>query len=145
MARRTGDDWSQRDYYAILGVPATASRDEINRAYRRRARAAHPDVNSDDPGAELRFEDLAAAREVLTDPTSRAAYDELRNARSEVDDRAGDAHAPTGVQPRPVRAGSSGPPAPSVPVLGGARRPRPPGTAIRPGPVVWTPSEVGRP
>lgn len=145
MVRRTRDDWSQRDYYAILGVPVTASQDEINRAYRRRARDTHPDVNTDDPDAELRFEDLAAAREVLHDPTSRAAYDELRNARSEQDDRTDDTHVPTGTRTRAAYAGSSGPGVPPGPVLGRPHRHRPSGAAVRPGPVVWTPSEVRRP
>lgn len=139
MVRRTRDDWSQRDYYGILGVPVTASRDEINRAYRRRARATHPDVNAEDPSADTRFEELAAAREVLTDPTARAAYDELRNVRTEPSDEA-DRTARSGTEGRSEPAPIARP----MPVLGRRRRNAPAGTTIRVGPVVWTPNEEGR-
>ena len=43
-----------RDYYALLGVPRTADAEEIKRAYRRKARKFHPDVNKD-AGAEEKF------------------------------------------------------------------------------------------
>lgn len=145
MVRRTRDDWSQLDHYAILGVPVTASQDEINRAYRRRARATHPDVNTDDPGAERHFEELAAAREVLSDPTSRAVYDKLRDASSQPDDRPDGTHAAADARTTPMPAGSSPAVAPGLPVLGRPRRQRASDAAIRPGPVLWTPSEVRRP
>jgi curved DNA-binding protein len=63
-----------RDFYQILGVPRTASQDEIQRAYRKLARAHHPDVNSD-PGAEDRFKDISEAYDVLSDPQARRRYD----------------------------------------------------------------------
>jgi curved DNA-binding protein len=63
-----------RDFYEILGVPRTASQEEIQRAYRKLARAHHPDVNKD-PGAEERFKDIAEAYDVLSDPQARRRYD----------------------------------------------------------------------
>jgi curved DNA-binding protein len=63
-----------RDFYEILGVPPAASQDDIQRAYRKAARASHPDV-SKDPGAEERFKDLSEAYDVLSDPQTRRRYD----------------------------------------------------------------------
>ncbi len=63
-----------RDLYDILGVPRDATQDEIRRAYRRLARQHHPDVN-DDPQAEDRFKEMAAAYEILSDPEKRQRYD----------------------------------------------------------------------
>src|SRR5437879_6420994 len=62
------------DFYQILGVPRTASQDEIQRAYRKLARIYHPDVNRD-PGAEDRFKDISEAYDVLSDPQTRRRYD----------------------------------------------------------------------
>ncbi|WP_432975064.1 DnaJ C-terminal domain-containing protein [Dactylosporangium sp. CA-233914] len=63
-----------RDYYEVLGVPRTATAEEIQRAYRTLARRSHPDVNKE-PGAEDRFKEIAEAYHVLSDPQSRRAYD----------------------------------------------------------------------
>jgi curved DNA-binding protein len=65
-----------RDYYEVMGVPRTASQDEIKRAYRKLARKFHPDV-SKEPNAEAKFKELQEANEVLKDPEKRAAYDQL--------------------------------------------------------------------
>ncbi|MFD4554626.1 DnaJ C-terminal domain-containing protein [Streptomyces sp. NPDC058469] len=63
-----------RDFYEVLGVPRTADRDEIQRAYRTLARRYHPDVNKD-PQAEERFKEINEAFSVLSDPDQRARYD----------------------------------------------------------------------
>ncbi len=62
-------------HYSILGVSRSATRDEIQAAYRRRARELHPDVNTD-PEAETRFKELVEAYQVLRDDTQRARYDD---------------------------------------------------------------------
>ena len=63
-----------RDFYQVLGVDRTASQDEIQRAYRKLARAHHPDINKD-PAAEDKFKDIAEAYDVLSDPETRRRYD----------------------------------------------------------------------
>ncbi|MGQ4475242.1 DnaJ C-terminal domain-containing protein [Streptomyces sp. SAS_276] len=63
-----------RDYYEVLGVPRTADREEIQRAYRTLARRYHPDVNKD-PQAEERFKEINNAFSVLSDPEQRTRYD----------------------------------------------------------------------
>ena len=65
---------AERDFYEILGVSRTATQDEIQRAYRKLARAHHPDVNKD-PVAEDRFKDVSEAYNVLHDPETRRRYD----------------------------------------------------------------------
>jgi len=65
-----------KDYYEILGVPRTATPDEINTAYRKLARKYHPDV-SKESNAETRFKELGEAHEVLKDPEKRALYDRM--------------------------------------------------------------------
>lgn len=63
-----------KDYYQIIGVPRTATQEEIKLAYRKLARKYHPDV-SQDADAELRFKEIGEANAVLKDPEKRAAYD----------------------------------------------------------------------
>ncbi len=66
---------ARRDYYEILGVARDASDDEIKKAFRKRARELHPDVNPDDPEAEALFKQAAEAYEVISNPETRAVYD----------------------------------------------------------------------
>jgi curved DNA-binding protein len=65
-----------KDYYAILGVPKTATQAEIKKAYRKLARELHPDTNKD-PDAEKRFKEANEAHAVLSDAQKRKQYDEL--------------------------------------------------------------------
>jgi len=66
---------SSKDPYEILGVPRTATQEEIKKAYRRLAKLYHPDRNPNDKTAEQRFKEVHAAYEVLGDPQRRAQYD----------------------------------------------------------------------
>lgn len=66
-----------RDYYADLGVPRTASADEIKKAFRKLARESHPDAHPNDPQAEDRFKRISEAYDVLGDADKRAKYDNL--------------------------------------------------------------------
>jgi curved DNA-binding protein len=66
-----------KDYYAVLGVPKTASQAEIKKAFRKLARQHHPDAKPGDTVAERRFKDVNEANEVLGDPAKRKQYDEL--------------------------------------------------------------------
>lgn len=63
------------DYYDILGVSKNASADDIKKAYRRKARKLHPDLNPNDKEAHRKFQQLNEANEVLSDPEKRAKYD----------------------------------------------------------------------
>jgi curved DNA-binding protein len=66
-----------RDYYAVLGVPRTASQAEIKKAFRKLARQHHPDTKPGDSVAEKRFKEVNEANEVLGDPEKRRQYDQL--------------------------------------------------------------------
>jgi molecular chaperone DnaJ len=65
----------RRDYYAVLGIAATAAPREIRQAYRRLARQYSPDVNFWEASAQALFEEIAQAYRVLSDPEARAMYD----------------------------------------------------------------------
>jgi curved DNA-binding protein len=69
-----------KDYYQVLGVPRTASEDEIKKSYRKLAMKFHPDRNRGNKAAEDKLKDLNEAYEVLGDPEKRARYNQLGSA-----------------------------------------------------------------
>lgn len=74
----TGQDWFEKDFYAVLGVPKNADAAAIKKAYRKLARTLHPDQNPGDPTAEARFKEVGEAYAVLSDPEQRKQYDAIR-------------------------------------------------------------------
>ncbi len=63
------------DPYEILGLSKTASQDEIKKAYRKLAKALHPDLHPDDPGKQAEFQAVSAAHDLLRDPEKRRRFD----------------------------------------------------------------------
>ena len=114
------------DLYQLLGVSREASREEIAVAWRRRARAEHPDARPADDGAPGRFRALAEAWRVLGDPARRAAYDRAVTREQPAAIRVTVRHqpGPDGVAPL---ARLLGPPLRAGPVRIEASRPAPSG------------------
>lgn len=71
-------DWLEKDFYSILGVSKDVSDAELKKTYRSLARTYHPDSNPGDASAEARFKEISEAYSVLSDPTQRAEYDQIR-------------------------------------------------------------------
>ena len=71
-------DWAQKDFYAELGVKKDATNAEIKKAYRKLARANHPDSNPGDDAKHDKFKTVAEAYDVIGDPEKRKKYDEMR-------------------------------------------------------------------
>lgn len=70
----------KRDYYEVLGISKTASEAEIKSAFRKKAKACHPDLHPGDKAAEEQFKELNEAAEILSDPQKRAKYDQFGHA-----------------------------------------------------------------
>lgn len=78
----TGQDWLEKDFYAVLGVPKTADAAAVKKAYRTLARTHHPDANGGDLASERKFKEVGEAYSVLSDPEKRQQYDAVRAMRS---------------------------------------------------------------
>lgn len=70
----------KRDYYEVLKVSRSATKVEIDRAYRKMAIKYHPDSNREDPDASVKFKECSEAYEILTDPDKRSRYDQFGHA-----------------------------------------------------------------
>ena len=71
---------AKRDYYEVLGVNRDCAEEDLKKAYRKLAMKWHPDRNPDNPKAEEHFKEAKEAYEVLTEPRTRAAYDQHGHA-----------------------------------------------------------------
>lgn len=74
---------TKKDYYAILGVSKTATKDEITLAFRKKAKECHPDRFTDEKEkrtAEVNFKEIGEAYEVLSKESDRQLYDSSFNA-----------------------------------------------------------------
>src|SRR5213078_796948 len=69
---------TNKDYYSVLGVPASATNDEIKKQYRKLAAKHHPDKNPSDSKAAERFKEISEAYQVLGDAEKRKQYDQMR-------------------------------------------------------------------
>src|ERR1051325_2689572 len=67
-----------KDYYTVLGVPSSATQEEIKKQYRKLAAKHHPDKNQNDPKAAERFKEISEAYQVLGDADKRKQYDQMR-------------------------------------------------------------------
>jgi len=72
-------DWANKDFYKVLGVTKDADQPAIKKAYRKLARANHPDSHPGDQAAEDRFKQVAEAYDVVGDAEKRKQYDEMRS------------------------------------------------------------------
>src|SRR4029078_12805756 len=100
-----------KDFYAVLGIPSTATQDEIKKAYRKLAKKYHPDANANDPKAAERFKEISEANNVLSDAEKRKQYDEMRRlgAFGGFGGFGGGGGGPSRTSSRPGTAGGGGP------------------------------------
>ena len=71
-------DWFDKDFYKVLGVPKDVSASDLKKAYRKLARKYHPDSNPGDAKAESTFKEISEAYSVLSDTEQREEYDQIR-------------------------------------------------------------------
>ena len=80
---------AKRDYYDILGVNKSSSKDEIKKAYRTTAFKYHPDKNPGDKAAEDKFKEASEAYSVLSDDKKKTNYDQFGHTAFEGGDGQG--------------------------------------------------------
>ena len=74
-----GQDWFEKDFYAVLGIGPDASATDVKKAYRKLARQFHPDANPGDSSADKKFKEIGEAYSVLSDSEQRQQYDAIRS------------------------------------------------------------------
>ena len=150
-----------KDYYKVLGVGKSAGKDELKKQYRILARKYHPDVNTTDKDAGLKFGEISEAYDVLSDEDKRRKYDAFGSDWESI--KSGTRRTSTGANtlrreagrskgPRTGRASSGKTPAPrnssgpSSARLSSGKAPGPKGTELRPSsPSAWRkPSTAAR-
>lgn len=120
--------WSPRqqepDPYGLLEVDRNASRADVVRAYRLKARSLHPDA-SQDPDAAARFQELTGAYEMLSDPGRRDAYDQRHPGHAPARPHPPGRVTPSAATPRPATMHPA--PASGAPLWAGPVHVQPPG------------------
>ncbi len=74
----------KRDYYEILGIPRTASDEEVKKAFRNLAKKYHPDANKSDPSAADKFKEVSEAYQILSNAEKRKMYDQYGHAAEQM-------------------------------------------------------------